>query len=105
MVASDLSAFVRVLGSDPAGVTFPAGDAPALAETICRLLADPGERHLLAQRGQVRARTFDWSEVAAQIMAVYELALDIKDFEPDVLPQAETLWGRLVRSGRSSEEE
>lgn len=105
VVASDLSAFVRVLGSDPAGVTFPAGDAPALAETICRLLADPGERHLLAQRGQVRARTFDWSEVAAQIMAVYELALDIKDFEPDVLPQAETLWGRLVRSGRSSEEE
>ena len=38
-------------------------------------------------------------------MAVYELALDIKDFEPDVRPQAETLWGRLVRSGRSSEEE
>jgi phosphatidylinositol alpha-mannosyltransferase len=71
VIASDLSAFVRVLGSAKAGVTFPVHDSAALAQRILELLADPAARHRLAAKGQKR----------------------------------ETLWGRLVRSGRGGEDE
>lgn len=105
VVASDLTAFVRVLGSPPAGRLFTAGDSTALASAVGDLLEDPAARHTLGARGAARSRRFDWSTVGEQIEAVYEVALDAKEREPESLPQAETLWGKLVRSGRVMEEE
>ncbi|MBK9475843.1 MAG: glycosyltransferase family 4 protein [Tetrasphaera sp.] len=104
VVAADLPAFLRVLGDPPTGVTFPVSDHEALAERIGHLLADPQQRRALAAAAQERALRFDWESVAERIMAVYELAMSGAELEPDRLPQAETLWGRLVRSGRSLEE-
>ena len=56
IVASDLGAFVEVLGD--AGFTFRTGDAAALAATLSRLLADPSLAVRLGQRARERALDF-----------------------------------------------
>lgn len=76
VVASDLAAFVRVLGIHRAGVTFRNGDAHDLAEVLDGVLADPQGRETLATLGRTRAADFDWAKVAEEIMAVYETVCD-----------------------------
>ncbi len=71
VLASDLPAFVRVLGAG-AGESFPNGDSAALAAAVCRLAADPPERARLTAAGERRARDFDWSVVAEDVIAVYD---------------------------------
>ena len=56
VVASDLGAFVEVLGEG--GLTFPTGDAAALAEALRRLLDDPALATQLAERARQRALEF-----------------------------------------------
>ncbi len=56
VVASDLGAFVEVLGD--AGFTFRNGDAAALAAAISRLLDDPSLAMRLGQRARERALEF-----------------------------------------------
>ncbi|GGB37211.1 GDP-mannose-dependent alpha-(1-2)-phosphatidylinositol mannosyltransferase [Flexivirga endophytica] len=72
VVASDLPSFADVLAGGTAGALFRTGDPESLADTLLRLLDDPGERGELAARGAVRAREFDWSRVSADVMDVYE---------------------------------
>lgn len=83
VVCSDLRAFVDVIGEPPAGVTFPVGAADELAATLGDLLSDPDRRALLRGRGRVRATAFDWSSVAAKIVAVYETVIESAEREPD----------------------
>jgi glycosyltransferase involved in cell wall biosynthesis len=56
VVASDLGAFVEVLGD--AGFTFRTGDASALAAVLSRLLADPALATGLGHRARGRALDF-----------------------------------------------
>ncbi|MGB2898367.1 MAG: glycosyltransferase family 4 protein [Candidatus Acidiferrum sp.] len=56
VVASDLGAFVEVLGD--AGFTFRTGDATALAAALSRLLNDPSLALRLGQRARTRALDF-----------------------------------------------
>lgn len=75
VVASELEAFAAVCdaGSEtPAGVLFPVGDSAALARELQSLIDDPLKRHALTQAGTARAARYDWSNVAAEILAVYE---------------------------------
>lgn len=72
VVASDLEAFVRVLGYGAAGRTFHNGDSESLAQVTTRLLADPSERDHLRAAGRARAAQFDWSLVASEVVDVYE---------------------------------
>ncbi|WP_323132529.1 glycosyltransferase family 4 protein [Kineococcus indalonis] len=72
VVASDLGAFRRVLDDGAHGVLFPTGDAAAAARALVALLADPAERARLARAGQRAAHRYDWSVVAADVLAVYE---------------------------------
>ncbi|NAZ76109.1 glycosyltransferase [Kineococcus sp. T13] len=72
VVASDLGAFRRVLEDGRVGRLFPTGDARAAADAVLALLADPAERARLSAAGQVAARRYDWSVVAAEVLAVYE---------------------------------
>ncbi len=56
VVASDLGAFTEVLGD--AGLTFPTGDASALAASLSRLLDDPSLAMDLGRRARGRALDF-----------------------------------------------
>ena len=82
VVASDLGAFRRVLDDGRSGVLFATGDAGALADAVLGVLADPARRAATAAAGQSGVRRYDWSVVAADVLAVYET----------VVPPAR--WGR-----------
>ena len=56
VVASNLGAFVEVLGS--AGLTFETGNAPALAAQLTKLLDNPALRASLGQQAHQRASEF-----------------------------------------------
>ncbi len=81
VLASDLGAFRAVLRPDGAGrggevgVTFPTGDAGALAAALAALLDDPGRRAALRVAGRARAAEFDWPVVAAAELRVYRAAI------------------------------
>jgi phosphatidylinositol alpha-mannosyltransferase len=73
VVASDLVAFRAVLQEGRLGALFPVGDAPALSAVLLELLADPQRRARYDAAAAVGVRRYDWSTVADQILAVYEL--------------------------------
>ena len=95
VLASDLEAFVAVLGDGPAGLTFPVGDSEALAAAVIDLVRDPDERHRLRELGLRRARSFDWNVVAQRVMAVYETVIEGADNSPTESLLRGGLLGRL----------
>jgi len=101
VLASDLAAFSRVLDGGAAGEMFASEDADDLARHLLALLADPVRRAELGARGRKRADQFDWSVVAADVMAVYET---VTSGAPRVSTTAEptSMWHRLVRGGRTA---
>jgi phosphatidylinositol alpha-mannosyltransferase len=76
VLASDLDAFGRVLDGGRLGVLFPVGDAGALATRLLALLRDTDERGRLSDRARAAVRRYDWSVVAAEVLAVYETVTD-----------------------------
>ncbi|MDX3240009.1 glycosyltransferase family 4 protein [Streptomyces sp. ME03-5709C] len=72
VLASDLDAFRQVLDGGGAGELFPNEDPGALAASAVRLLGDAERRGRLRDLGSRHVRRFDWSVVAADILAVYE---------------------------------
>ncbi|MCG5433674.1 glycosyltransferase family 4 protein [Mycobacterium sp. MYCO198283] len=72
VVASDLSAFRRVLEHGEAGRLVPVDDADALAAAVVELLEDDAARARYVERARIAVRRYDWSVVAEQIMRVYE---------------------------------
>jgi phosphatidyl-myo-inositol alpha-mannosyltransferase len=75
IVASDLDAFAKVLDAGEAGVLVRRGDAGALAQALCALIADPQRRAELSERGAGVAAAYDWDVLARRILAVYETVL------------------------------
>lgn len=77
IVASDLQAFRRVLGSgqDRAGVLFETGSARALSAALANTLDDTALRSSLRVRAAATIAPFDWSVIVRQIEMVYELAI------------------------------
>jgi phosphatidylinositol alpha-mannosyltransferase len=75
IVASDLPAFVRVLGDRPAGVTFRNEDTTDLARVMLSVIGSDADQARLRTAGRIRAVDFDWSTVARDIMAVYEMVI------------------------------
>jgi phosphatidylinositol alpha-mannosyltransferase len=71
VVASDISALRGVLRDGWAGLLFPVGDASAAAAAVCRLLGDDELRAELGARAEAEAKRYDWSELIADIEAVY----------------------------------
>ncbi len=108
VLASDIPAFVRVLDGGACGATFVNEDADDLARELVALLRDPQRREALAEIGRRRARIFDWSEVADDIMAVYETVIagahaSGKPTAVRAAPDAPSGWSRFLRSGRGGE--
>jgi phosphatidylinositol alpha-mannosyltransferase len=73
VLASDLDAFNLVLEGGEAGRMFPAGDPHALAKAAIDLLADAHGRRLLSDAASLAVRRYDWSVVAQDLLAVYEM--------------------------------
>lgn len=95
VVASNLTAFQRVLDFGRAGATFINEDSESLARVINELLDNPDELHRLREQGRLRAHEFDWATVARSIVAVYEsVHLPGVIVEPDFAGQ---MLGRLGR--------
>jgi phosphatidyl-myo-inositol alpha-mannosyltransferase len=74
VLASDLAAFRAVLDEGRLGVLVPSGDARALAAGLAELLDDPARRRRLSEVAAVAVRRYDWSTVADDVLAVYEMA-------------------------------
>jgi phosphatidyl-myo-inositol alpha-mannosyltransferase len=72
VLASDLEAFRAVLDGGRTGRLFATGDPDDLAAQAGALLDDPLGRAALESVGRVRARSYDWSTVARDIVRVYE---------------------------------
>jgi phosphatidylinositol alpha-mannosyltransferase len=75
VVASSLNAFRQVLADGEAGLLFPVGDAGALADTLCRALADPDLRARTTAVGSRHVERYDWPTVAARILDVYAMVV------------------------------
>jgi phosphatidylinositol alpha-mannosyltransferase len=75
VLASDLVAFRTVLDEGRLGVLVPVGDSGALATATLDLLAAPDRRRDLAAAAKVAVRRYDWSIVADEVIAVYEMAV------------------------------
>ncbi|MFI5764284.1 glycosyltransferase family 4 protein [Streptomyces sp. NPDC051563] len=76
VLAADLDAFAQVLDQGAAGELFTNEDPDSLATAAIALLRDPARREELSVRGSAHVRRFDWSTVAADILAVYETVTD-----------------------------
>jgi len=75
VVASDIPAFVDVLGNGEFGALFESENSESLAKVVIDLLRDKNKREELAKSGAVHSQRFDWSQVGEQIFEVYELAM------------------------------
>ncbi|MEO7754849.1 MAG: glycosyltransferase family 4 protein [Terracoccus sp.] len=96
VLASDLAAFSRVLDGGTAGAMFRNEEPADLAAVLLELVADPARRAALAAAGSQRARLFDWSVVAARIIAVYETVIEGR---MAATAEPQTGWNRFLRGG------
>ena len=96
VLASDLPAFSRVLDGGSAGAMFANEHPEDLARVLVDLLRRPDRRAELAAAGQHRARLFDWSVVADEILAVYETVIEGRA-AAHLEPQGR--WNRFLRGG------
>lgn len=101
VLASDLPAFARVLDGGLAGEMFRNEDPADLARAAVSLLRNPTRREQLAAAGRQRANVFDWSVVAADVMAVYE-TVTLGASWVRTTSEPESVWARLLRSGRTT---
>jgi phosphatidyl-myo-inositol alpha-mannosyltransferase len=74
VLASELVAFRAVLEEGRLGALVPVGDADALAKSALDLLADPARLDQLRDAARAAVRRYDWSIVADEVLAVYEMA-------------------------------
>ncbi|HEU4884553.1 MAG TPA: glycosyltransferase family 4 protein [Longimicrobium sp.] len=65
LVAAAAGSLPEVVDAPRGGVTVPAGDAPALAEAVGRLLDDAPAREALSASARASAERFRWDAVAA----------------------------------------
>ena len=75
VVASDIPAFNDLLGAGLYGALFESENSTDLAKVMIDLLRDETKRQQLAQTGQRRGKSFDWTVVAQQIYSVYEMSI------------------------------
>jgi phosphatidylinositol alpha-mannosyltransferase len=100
VVASDLSAFRRVLDDGQFGVMVRTGDPAALATAVLDLLDDPSRAAAMARRASAAVRRYDWSRVATQVLDVYEtVRLGADRVGAD--PRAQSLLSRWWETARA----
>ncbi len=93
VVASDLPAFVRVLGESGAGRTFTTDDPADLGRALAGALGDGPALADMGEAGIRRAQDFDWERVVTDILGVYETVTEAVA-PPD---SRGSRWQRLFR--------
>ncbi|WP_020573678.1 glycosyltransferase family 4 protein [Actinopolymorpha alba] len=76
VLASDLDAFRLVADGGRLGRLFGVGDSAALADGAIALLGDADQRAELRDAARLAVRRYDWSSVAKEIVAVYEMVAE-----------------------------
>jgi len=82
VVASDMGAFKRVLDDGRAGWLFRTSDPIDLAHTVIAALNNTAETAQKREAASIWAQQYDWSNVASQIEAVYEMVIATKAATP-----------------------
>ncbi|MFC4556486.1 glycosyltransferase family 4 protein [Georgenia faecalis] len=95
VVASDIPAFRAVLGNGDLGTLFPVGDPAALGATLLGVLGDRSASDAVRRAGVAGARRYDWSVVAGQVLAVYEMVTATAPVRVQEDPRSRTMIGRL----------
>jgi phosphatidylinositol alpha-mannosyltransferase len=75
IIASNIQAFSDLLHDGEFGVLFQNESPKDLAKKVVGLLTDSSLKIQLGEKGRQHSVTFDWSNVAKQILDVYEVAL------------------------------
>jgi len=81
VVASDIAGYRDVATDGVDSVLVPPGDAEALAFALRDLGDNPERREQLGDAAWERAQRFAWSQVAADVVGVYEQALAVPEPE------------------------
>lgn len=103
ILASDLPAFVNVLGSGKYGETFINEDSRDLARRVTELYINRQRRETLSISARIGAERFDWQNVGPEIMNVYLHARG--EGEKVSVGSDSRNWLRLFnREGSNSEE-
>jgi len=76
VVVSDAEGLPEAVDRGEAGLLVPAGDAPALADTLRTLLASPDERARWSERGRAGLERFGADRMAAETEVVYRQLLE-----------------------------
>lgn len=76
LVGTRAGGIPEIVGEEVTGILVPPGNAEALAEGICRLIADPAARERMGKAARQRAvGEFSWQSIASKTVEVYERAL------------------------------
>jgi phosphatidylinositol alpha-mannosyltransferase len=75
VVCSDIAGYRDVVTHASEGLLVPPGDAPALAEALNELAAQPERRASMGAAARERAERFSWPRVAEEVAGAYEDAL------------------------------
>jgi phosphatidyl-myo-inositol alpha-mannosyltransferase len=76
VVASSIGGYRDVVRDGVDGLLVPPKDPIALGRAVARILDDGALAERLRAAGRARARTFDWTNVAPRLEAIYEDAVD-----------------------------
>jgi phosphatidylinositol alpha-mannosyltransferase len=82
IVASDIAGYRDVVSQGVEGLLVERQNPGALADAICRLLANPELRAHMRRAGQTKARLYDWPRVANQVLDFYGEVLDRHQTRP-----------------------
>ena len=71
MVLADNPGFRSVIGDSDVAEIVPHDDAAAWANTVVRLIEDPGRRQAMSTAGLARVQRFSWARVTDEVLEVY----------------------------------
>ena len=76
VIASRVGGLAELIEHEATGLLVPVGDAKALQEAVCRLLADDKLRNRLGQQAAQVAQMYDWQIIGAQYYQVLTKCLN-----------------------------
>jgi phosphatidylinositol alpha-mannosyltransferase len=82
IVASDIPGYRDVVSNGVQGMLVEPKNSGAIADAVCRLLANPELRASMRRAGQDNAQAYDWPRVASQVLDYYSEVLERRAAEP-----------------------